>query len=176
MLDVINLAGELRQSIKTGNQIHFCLALQWDETKDEKPLEKRFGKRHENRRQGWWLSPDDRNWPPDDVSANGADEMTPTVHGQGLLDRDDRRPPGAACKTRMPRETSMAASVRCSAWFGVLFHIPERDYFCQKPCSMPPWIQMAKVPCPGIFIGGWAITPPAFTAAATAASMSSTSQ
>lgn len=59
---------------------------------------------------------------------------------------------------------------------GVPFHIPERNYFCQKPWSMPPWIQMAKVPCPGIFIGGWAITPPAFTAAATAASMSSTSQ
>jgi hypothetical protein len=62
MLDVINLAGELRHSIETGNQIHACLALQWDETKDETPLEKRFGRRHENRRQVWWLSSDDRNW------------------------------------------------------------------------------------------------------------------
>jgi hypothetical protein len=48
MLDVINLAGELRHSIETGNQIHACLALQRDETKDETPLEKRFGRRHEN--------------------------------------------------------------------------------------------------------------------------------
>ena len=40
MLDVINLAGELRHSIETGNQIHACLALHWDETKDETPLEK----------------------------------------------------------------------------------------------------------------------------------------
>jgi hypothetical protein len=62
MLDVINLAGELRHSIETGNQIHACLALQWDETKDETPLEKRFRRRHEDRRQVWWLSPDDRNW------------------------------------------------------------------------------------------------------------------
>ena len=45
MLDVINLAEELRLSIETGNQIHACLALQWNETKDETPLEKRFGRR-----------------------------------------------------------------------------------------------------------------------------------
>ncbi len=62
ILDVINLAEELRHSIETGNQIHACLALQWAETKDETPLEKRFGKRHEDRRQVWWLSPDDRKW------------------------------------------------------------------------------------------------------------------
>jgi hypothetical protein len=37
MLDVINLAGKLRHSIETGNQIHARLALQWDETKDETP-------------------------------------------------------------------------------------------------------------------------------------------
>ena len=49
-------------------------------------------------------------------------------------------PAGAACKTRMPRETSMAAPVRCSAWFGVPFHIPAGNYFCQKPWSMPPWM------------------------------------
>jgi len=35
---------------------------------------------------------------------------------------------------------------------------------------------MANVPWPGITIGGWAISPPAFTAAAIAASMLSTSQ
>jgi hypothetical protein len=34
-MDVINLAGELRHSIETGNQIPAGLALQWDETKDE---------------------------------------------------------------------------------------------------------------------------------------------
>src|SRR4051794_19129834 len=34
MMDVINLAGELRHSIETENQIHASLALQWDETKD----------------------------------------------------------------------------------------------------------------------------------------------
>ncbi len=62
MLEVISLAEELRHSIETGNQIHACLALQWNETKDETPLEKRFGRRHEDRRQVWWLSPDDRNW------------------------------------------------------------------------------------------------------------------
>jgi hypothetical protein len=67
MLDVINLAEELRHSIETGNQIHSCLALQWD-------------------------------------------------------------------------ETNMAALVRCSAWFGVPVHIPARNYFCQKPWSMPPWM------------------------------------
>ncbi len=37
LVDVINLAGELRHSIETGNQIHACLALQQDETKDETP-------------------------------------------------------------------------------------------------------------------------------------------
>jgi hypothetical protein len=37
MMDVTNLAGELRQSIETGNQIQASLALQWDETKDETP-------------------------------------------------------------------------------------------------------------------------------------------
>src|SRR5262249_40315450 len=39
-----------------------CMALQWNETKDETALEKRFGRRHEDRRQVWWLSPDDRKW------------------------------------------------------------------------------------------------------------------
>jgi hypothetical protein len=34
-MDVINLAGDLRHSIETRNQIPACLALQWDETKDE---------------------------------------------------------------------------------------------------------------------------------------------
>jgi hypothetical protein len=48
MLDVINLAGERRDSIETGNQIHACSALPWDDTKDETPLEKRFLRRHEN--------------------------------------------------------------------------------------------------------------------------------
>jgi hypothetical protein len=48
MLDVIKLAGELRHSIERGNQIDGCSALQWDETKDETPLAKRFGRRHEN--------------------------------------------------------------------------------------------------------------------------------
>jgi hypothetical protein len=62
MMDVINLAGELRHSTETRNQIHASLALQWDETKDETRLEKRFGRRHEDRRPVWWLSPDDRNW------------------------------------------------------------------------------------------------------------------
>ncbi len=62
MMDVIDLAGDLRHSIETRNQIHACLAPQWDETKDETPLEKRFGRRHGDRRQVWWLSPDDRKW------------------------------------------------------------------------------------------------------------------
>ena len=59
MMDVISLAGRLRHSIETGDQNHATLAFQWDKTKDEAPLEKRFGRRHENRRQVWWLSPDD---------------------------------------------------------------------------------------------------------------------
>jgi hypothetical protein len=50
MMDVINLAGG-RHSIETGNQIHACLALQWNETKDETPLETRFGRRREDRLQ-----------------------------------------------------------------------------------------------------------------------------
>jgi hypothetical protein len=54
---VINLAGVLRRSNETGNQIHGRLVLQWDETKDETLLEKRFGRPHENRPQVWWLSP-----------------------------------------------------------------------------------------------------------------------
>jgi hypothetical protein len=37
MLDVINLAEELRHSIETGNQIPAYLALQWNETKDQTP-------------------------------------------------------------------------------------------------------------------------------------------
>jgi len=53
---------DLRHSIETRNQIHACLALQWHQTEDETPLERRFGRRHEDRRQVWWLSPDDRNW------------------------------------------------------------------------------------------------------------------
>jgi hypothetical protein len=51
MMDVINLTGELRHSIETKKQSYACLALQWDETKDETPLERRFGRRHEDRRQ-----------------------------------------------------------------------------------------------------------------------------
>jgi hypothetical protein len=47
-MDVSNLAGELRHSLETRNQTHACLALQWDETKDETPCEKRFGRRHED--------------------------------------------------------------------------------------------------------------------------------
>jgi hypothetical protein len=62
MMDVTNLAGDLRHSIETRNQIHACLALEWNETKNETQSEKRFGRRHEDRRPGWWLSPDDRNW------------------------------------------------------------------------------------------------------------------
>ena len=62
MMDVINLAGNLRLEIETGNQIHACMALQWNETKDETALEKRFGRRHEDRGQVWWVSPQDRNW------------------------------------------------------------------------------------------------------------------
>jgi hypothetical protein len=49
MMDVISLAGELRHSIETGNQIHACLALQCNETNDETPGEKRFGRRNEDR-------------------------------------------------------------------------------------------------------------------------------
>jgi hypothetical protein len=62
MMDVINLTRELRHSIETRKQIHAGLARQWDETKDETPLERRFGRRHEDRRQLGWLSPEDRNW------------------------------------------------------------------------------------------------------------------
>jgi hypothetical protein len=51
MMDVINLTGKLRHSIDTRKQIRVCLALQWDEPKDETPLERRFGRRHEDRRQ-----------------------------------------------------------------------------------------------------------------------------
>jgi hypothetical protein len=50
-MDVINLTEELRHAIETRKQIHACLALQRDETKDETPLERRFGSRHEDRRQ-----------------------------------------------------------------------------------------------------------------------------
>jgi hypothetical protein len=50
-MGVINLTGELRHSIETRKQIRACLALQWDESKDETPLERRFGRRHEDRRQ-----------------------------------------------------------------------------------------------------------------------------
>ena len=35
MMDVIDLAGDLRHSIETRNQIPACLALQGDETKDK---------------------------------------------------------------------------------------------------------------------------------------------
>jgi hypothetical protein len=62
MMDVINLTGELHHSLETRKQIPACMALQWDETKDETALEKCFGRRHEDRRQVWWLSPDDRKW------------------------------------------------------------------------------------------------------------------
>jgi hypothetical protein len=51
MMDVINPTGELRHSIETRKQIPAGLALQWDETKDETPLERRFGSRLEDRRQ-----------------------------------------------------------------------------------------------------------------------------
>jgi hypothetical protein len=51
ILDLINLTGELCHSIETRKQIHACLALQRDETKDETPLERRCGRRHEDRRQ-----------------------------------------------------------------------------------------------------------------------------
>jgi hypothetical protein len=51
MIDVINPTRELRHSIETRKQIPACLALQWDETKDETPLERRFGRRHEDRRE-----------------------------------------------------------------------------------------------------------------------------
>jgi hypothetical protein len=50
-MDVINLAGELLHPIETRRQIHAYLALRWDETKDETPLERRFWRRHEDRRQ-----------------------------------------------------------------------------------------------------------------------------
>jgi len=62
VMDVIDLAGDLCHSIETRNQIHACLVLQWDETKDEMPLERRLGRRQEDRRQILWFSPDDRNW------------------------------------------------------------------------------------------------------------------
>jgi hypothetical protein len=62
MMDVIKLAGELPHSIESRKQIPACLALQWNETEDETALENRFGRRHEDRRQVWWLSPHDRNW------------------------------------------------------------------------------------------------------------------
>jgi hypothetical protein len=63
MLDVISLAEELRHSIETENQIRACLALRWNQAKDETPFEKKgFGRRHEDRLRVWWLSPDDRNW------------------------------------------------------------------------------------------------------------------
>jgi hypothetical protein len=62
MMDVINLTGELHHLIESRKQITACMALQWNETKDETALEKRFGRRHEARRQVWWLSPDDRKW------------------------------------------------------------------------------------------------------------------
>jgi hypothetical protein len=51
MMYVINLTGELRHPIETRKQIHACLFLQRDETTDETPLERRFGRRHEDRRQ-----------------------------------------------------------------------------------------------------------------------------
>src|SRR6516225_3051752 len=35
MMDVINLTGELHHSIETRKQIPACMALQWNETKDE---------------------------------------------------------------------------------------------------------------------------------------------
>jgi hypothetical protein len=44
MMDVIKLTGELRHSIETRKQIPVSLALQWDETKDETPLERRSGR------------------------------------------------------------------------------------------------------------------------------------
>ena len=62
MMDVINLTVDLRYASETRDHIHACLALQWDETKDQTPLERRVGRKHEDRRQIWWLSPDDRNW------------------------------------------------------------------------------------------------------------------
>jgi hypothetical protein len=81
MMDVINLTGELLHSIETRKQIPACMALQWNETKDETALEKRFGRRHEDRRQVWWLSPDDRKWlrSPDRYQARATDLATRAV-------------------------------------------------------------------------------------------------
>jgi hypothetical protein len=44
MMDAINPTGELRHSIESRKQIHACLALQWDETKDETPFGKALRK------------------------------------------------------------------------------------------------------------------------------------
>jgi hypothetical protein len=62
MMDVFSLTGELHHSIETRKQIPACMALQRNETKDETALEKRLEGRYEDRRQVWWLSPDDRKW------------------------------------------------------------------------------------------------------------------
>jgi hypothetical protein len=51
MMDVINPTGELRHAIETRKQIPTCLALQGDATKDETPLERLSGRRHEDRRE-----------------------------------------------------------------------------------------------------------------------------
>jgi hypothetical protein len=59
---LIHPAERFLNSVETRNEIHACMALQGNETKDETALEKRFRRRHEDRRQLWWLSPNDRNW------------------------------------------------------------------------------------------------------------------
>jgi hypothetical protein len=81
MMDVINLTGELHYSIETRKQIPACMALQWNETKDETALEKLFGRRHEDRRLVWWLSPDDRKWLrfPDRYQSFGSQTRRATV-------------------------------------------------------------------------------------------------
>jgi len=89
MMDVINLTGELHHSIETRKQIPACMALQWNETKDETALENRFGRRHEDRRQVWWLSPDDRNWL----------RFPDRYHGEGM-------PPGAVVEVGQGRPGS----------------------------------------------------------------------
>jgi len=90
MMDVINLAGELHHSIETRKQIPACMALQWNETKDETALEKRFGRRHDARRQVWWLSPDDRKWLRFPVLPHGISQDDTQADADGSL--PDRLP------------------------------------------------------------------------------------
>jgi hypothetical protein len=50
------------RSTETRNEIHACMALQWNKTKDETVLDMRFRRRHQDRRPLGWLPPDDRKW------------------------------------------------------------------------------------------------------------------